>query len=348
MRHQDTADETPQIAFYYPGPVWMSGERIKNLLLFFDGIGILIPKYMKDRADLLDPAITAGLRKHRLLHTLTPEKLMDREATEKLASLMTDIIASGALDHLARDRTNFRELSYSRLGSLADPGLAKMIFEELKARGLAKETRDSVSIPMHPLVRKLVLVLLARILQPYGARLKLELHPATDQPQVVSALTEMLSQPSLSSAGHVVSLDLQEVGVDVSAVPIDEIVGFRHNHLTEFREYSRSVRGFVRQLALVPSDEERRAALQERQAEIHDRASQLRKFSREAFGRSASLLFGIAGAAWRFVRGDPVGALLAGSAGLFGAVGAKGLEAGVYSYLFEAGRKFRPNTKTRR
>jgi len=36
-----------------------------------------------------------------------------------------------------------------------------MIFEELKVRGLAKDSEDSVSIPMHPQVRNLVLVLLA-------------------------------------------------------------------------------------------------------------------------------------------------------------------------------------------
>jgi len=44
----------------------MSGERIKNLLLFFDGVGILIPEYMMDRPDILDPSITAGLREHGL------------------------------------------------------------------------------------------------------------------------------------------------------------------------------------------------------------------------------------------------------------------------------------------
>jgi len=143
----------------------------------------------------------------------------------------------------------------------------------------------------------------------------------------------------------VVSLDLETVGVDVSSVPIDEIISFRREHLAEYKEYSRSVRSFVRQLALLEKDKDRSAALEDRRAEIHDRAAQLHKSSRKAFGRSVSLLLGIAGAAWKFARGDPVGAILAGGAGLFGAMGAKGQEAGVYSYLFATGRKYRPGAR---
>lgn len=34
--------EAPEVAFYYPGHLWHSGEWIKNLLLFFDGVGLLV------------------------------------------------------------------------------------------------------------------------------------------------------------------------------------------------------------------------------------------------------------------------------------------------------------------
>jgi len=43
----------------------------------------------------------------------------------------------------------------SRLGYYGDDSLARMIFEELKKRGLAKDSEDKVSIPMHPKVRSL-------------------------------------------------------------------------------------------------------------------------------------------------------------------------------------------------
>jgi hypothetical protein len=120
---------TRELAFYYPNPMWYNPDWVKNLILFFDGIALLVPAYMRRRPEEIDPAIVAGLKKHGLLYIIEPEKAVDKAATEKLAMAMTDIITSGALDHLAKEDTAFHELSMSRLGSSGDEGLAKMIFE---------------------------------------------------------------------------------------------------------------------------------------------------------------------------------------------------------------------------
>jgi len=42
-----TKSRTRELAFYYPNPMWHSGDWIKNLILFFDGIALLVPTYMK-------------------------------------------------------------------------------------------------------------------------------------------------------------------------------------------------------------------------------------------------------------------------------------------------------------
>ena len=147
---------------------------------------------MKERPEEADPSIATAPKDKGLLHILEPETLVDTQATEQLATAMTEVIISGALDDLSKEKTAFHELSYSRLGGYGDAGLADMILEELKARGLARDTEDGVSIPMHPMVRSLVLVLLARILRPRGESLGLELSPATDRPRLVDALTEVL------------------------------------------------------------------------------------------------------------------------------------------------------------
>jgi len=128
--------ELPEVAFYYPNPIWMDGNWIKNLILFFDGIGLLVPEYMKDRIEEYDPAIVSGLRQYDLLHIIEPEKALDKPATEELASILTDVIVSGTLDILAKDSSDFQHLSRSRLGYYSDEGLADMIFQELKTRGL--------------------------------------------------------------------------------------------------------------------------------------------------------------------------------------------------------------------
>jgi hypothetical protein len=72
-----------------------------------------------------------------------------------------------------------------------------MIFEELKKRGLAKDSKDQVSIPMHPKVRSLVLVLLSQILRPYGKAINATLSPGTDMTNIVRALSELMAGMTL-------------------------------------------------------------------------------------------------------------------------------------------------------
>ena len=193
-----------ELAFYYPNPMWAYGDWIKNLVLFFDGIALLVPNYMKERPEELDRPIVVGLREQGLLEIIEPERAVNKSATEKLAMAMTDIIASGVLDKLTKEETAFHELSMSRLGSYGDKGLYQKIFGELKKRGLAKESKDQVSIPMHPKVRSLVLVLLSQILRPYGSTINANLSPATDHGGMVMALSEFLSLKIDPSVGNVI------------------------------------------------------------------------------------------------------------------------------------------------
>ena len=244
----------PEVAFYYPEPFWGDGDWIKNLILFFDGIGLLVPEYMRDRIDRNDPAIVTGLLEEKLLHIFEPETLVNKSATEQLAESLVNIITSGALDSLTTKGTRFAELSMSRLGYRGDIGLAEMIYAELKLRGLAKASEDGVSIPLHPLVRSLVLVLLAQILRQPGRDKGFDLAPATDRPKLVDALRELLSIPAAPSIGHVVAFDLNAVGVDLGPVPINEVLGFRREHLAQHRKYARSVRLFVHELSTMPPE----------------------------------------------------------------------------------------------
>ena len=57
----------------------------------------------------------------------------------------------------------FNELSRSRIGYGADVGLADMLVEELEAKELARPTENRVSIPLHPVVRTTILVILAQL-----------------------------------------------------------------------------------------------------------------------------------------------------------------------------------------
>lgn len=327
--------ERPELAFYYPGPVWYTGDWVKSLILFFDGIALLVPEYMKDRPSRVDPAIAAGLTEHGLLHILEPETMVDKAATERLAEAMTNVIVSGALDELTAEDTQFHELSYSRMGGYGDSGLAKMLLDELKSKGLARDSEDGVSIPMHPVVRATFLVLLAQILRPYGSKIGADLSPATDRPQIIGALQELLSLPASPSAGHVVAFDLNTVSVDLSQVPIDEVLDFRREHLKEHRAYARNVRQFVRELSLLP-ESDRQRAFEDRQAELDELAQQLRSVARKAWRKPASFAMSMAGAAWSVVTGNPVGAAFGAGGAIISALAGQPNEAGAYSYIFRA------------
>ena len=64
--------------------MWHHDDWIKTMILFFDGIGILLPDYLKGKPERADPAIAIPLREQGLLHILEPEtdrgQGRDREA----------------------------------------------------------------------------------------------------------------------------------------------------------------------------------------------------------------------------------------------------------------------------
>lgn len=326
------------IAFYYPGFRWTSDVWMKNMVMFFDGIALLVPESALNDSEFTNTD-GAYLLDQGLLHIIKPESVVDKLATEKLASAIKHLLSTGALEPLIQSRYEaFSEISRSRLGFSGDQELAETIVSELRAHGLALKTNTRDSVYVHDGVRSLILVLLSQILRPHGATLGLDLSPATDQSYYIQALMQLLSLPKLPSAGNVVTLDLQNVGVDLSSIPIDEIISFRTEHLVEHQTYARTIRKFVREISLFP-EEERNKVLQERQDELDEMAMQLRKRARHAWKRPASFALAMLGAAWTFHTGDPIGAILGTGAALVAGENPEP-ETGTYTYVFEANKMF--------
>ena len=307
---------------------------------------MLVPEYMRDHGKVEDYPIVASLKEHGLFHVIRPEESIGKEETKDLAKALTEIIASGGLDHLTKgsrqgaNLSSFGSLSMSRLGYYGDLKLAESIVQELKARGLAKDSEDGVSIPMHGTVRALILVLLAQILRTKGGGMGLTLSPATDQWRFVEALNEIISKrdSSIPTVGDIVSFDMAMVGVDLAAVPLDEVLDFRNQNYSQHRNYSLSVRQFARELSLMPS-EERLAAFEQRQEELDDAARAIRSASRKAWGRPASFAISLAGAGVALQGGAIAGGAIAAAGGVAAfllSMADKGEDAGVYSYIFSA------------
>jgi hypothetical protein len=327
----------PEIAFYYPGPVWRSGDWVKTLLLFFDGIALLVPRYLHDKPLRNDPVLAEPLRERGLLHVLEPETFIDQASTEHLTEVLVDLITSGAFDRLERN-SRFHELSYSRLGGMADASLAEMVLDDLKKRKLARASEDGVSIPMHPLVRATVLVLLAQILREPGQRRGLALQPVTDRQELINGLLTTLRLPQLPSAGHVVALDREQVSLNLAKVPLDEVLEFRAAHGQQHQAYMRNLRRFLAELAGLDEPARKRAFV-DRREELADAADELRRLARTYWRKPlAGFGLGLAGAAWTAHQGDVPTALLSLGAGLLSLQGLPHTGS-AYSYLFTAQRR---------
>lgn len=330
---QSEGATVPDFAFYYPGHLWYSPAWLKNLLLFFDGIALLVPEYKIHEPTRLDPEISNPLLDRGLLRLLRAESIVDAEATNRLAIAMAEIIGSGGLDYLSNERTEFHRLSYSRIGGYGDSQVADAILAELQRRGLAEPRGEELSVGVHPMVRVLVLVLLSQILRTHGRRYGMELAPATDQPKIVSALGELVSAGIPNSSGAIVSFDLEAVGVDLELVPLDEVLDYRKQHLAAYRQYARSVRKFAREISSL-TDEERREAFRDRSEEIKDMAAELARHASKAWRKPTTFSLSLAGAGASYIAGNIAGALFAATNAVIGTRQSASVDLGPYSYLF--------------
>jgi hypothetical protein len=283
LAKEDGEATLPEVAFYYPNPYWRNVDWVKNIILFFDGIGMLIPNYMEESAQFDDEAVIAGLKQHNLFHVFQPETFFDREAGVRLEQMMMAIVDAGTLDDLPRDEQFQRaSISMSRMGFHVAEESARRIHEALKKRNLAKDSEDGKSIPMHETVRYLILMMLSQILRANGKAAGFDLLPATDAPQLVGSLLTLLKKPTMPSVDHVIELDMEAVGVDLGSVPIEEILNYRNENRGSYRRYARQLRLTLHDLSLMPPDVQE-LKLEERQEELNGLASDLRKTARKAW-----------------------------------------------------------------
>lgn len=330
-----------ETAYYYPEPYWLVEEApwIKTLLLFFDQVALLLPSYMRHRPGELNPTLVEPLEDRGLLQILEPEWFVDEELTTTLTEIVVELITSGAFDDLPKDEP-FIELSMSRMGYSASEDLAEMVREELASRGLAKETEDGLSIPMHWRIRSVYLILLAQLAREAGRRHGFSLHPTTNDPAATGGLASFLELDPMPSRGQVVTFDLETVSVDLDAVPLDEVLAFRDEHRDQYRTYIANLRSFALDISLL-EEGDRARAWDDRRAELQAAAHELATYSRRAWKspkKLAGFAFGLTGAAWTALSGNPIPAILGLGSALSGMLPDRAA-GGIYSYLFEARRK---------
>ena len=337
--------ERLDVAYYYPAPYWGRGEGgwVKSLLLFFDKVSILLPSYMYGRHHVADPTLAQPLEELGLLEVLEPGHWVDEEMTKSLAEAVIGLLASGVFEDLPKD-VMFHELSQSRIGYGADIDLAGWVVSELQEKGLAKPSEDGVSVPLHPVVRTTMLVILAQLSRSAGRSRDLNIHPATQEWSAITDLVQTLSRERMPSRDRVIAFDLEPVSFNLDSVPLDELLDFRAEHKAAHRAYMRDLRGFMAELADIDVPKEREALLLQRRQEVADSAHEINRSSRKALGRNLpSWSFGLVGGAWSAVAGDPLGTVLSALGLVSSVLGLKSPESDkvtAYSYLFRVERTF--------
>lgn len=321
------------LAYLYPEPLWRSGEWVKNVLLLFDGVTLLVPDYMREAPSRIDVEIGQPLQEMGLLRVLSPEVLVDAEATSRLVTTLVDLIANGAFDDLP-PATVFHNLSHSRLGYVGDPGLSRMVIEELEARGLAQPSADGVSIPVHPLVRWSVLILLSQLMTSQSLQDGSRLEPVTDRPEVHRALAEVLNLPTMPTAGTVYASDVNTLGLNLAGVPLDEVLAFREQHGPAYRAYARNVRDFARTLGTF-SESDQASALTDRRDALADELAALQGLPESAWRSGANMVLGVVGATYKALKGDFFEAVQDFSSGVLG-VKPSGQPQTAFGYLLTA------------
>ena len=174
---------------------------------------------------------------------------------------------------------------------------------------LMEEARQKYGVPAG--MRALEAASASRLLSAVVTEIAIE--PVIDN-ENAAAFVAALMGPLDGGRAKIVTGDIAQIGLDLSAVPLDEVLGFRSQYGSEYRRYARDVRQYVLELSLM-NEADRHSALMDRRAELDDRAEQLRKIGRTAFARQTIAFgFGLAGAAWTLVHGDPWGAAFATAA----------------------------------
>lgn len=332
----------PDTAYYYPAPYWSFHDRgwIKSLLLFFDDIAILLPDYMYGRQKIADPVLAESLEERGLLRVLEPKNWIDSEMTDKLADIIVEFLTNGIFDKLPQAEY-FAELSQSRIGYGANLDLASFLVDELQAKDLARPSEDGVSIPLHPVVRTTILVILGQLSRIAGIKHGMTIHPATNDFSAITDLIETLSMESMPSRHNVIQLDLEPVTFDLTSIPLDDVLQFRTDHQAAHRVYMRALRGFMVELAEIGDPNEREIVLLERRQEIADTAHDIQRATRRDLGKNlASWSLGIAGGVWSFSTGDPLGLALSAIGLIPGIIPSQSKKVGAYSYIFAAHHTF--------
>lgn len=288
------------------------------------------------------------LQEAGLLHILDPGDVIDRDVGAALTEFVLEVATSDQRE-LMRDPDSpmsqaLLRRSWSSPHSLTheERAASDMVWEEMRRRGYASRIGRDRSVYLDTHAWAAVLAFLAQALRPAGRSLGLDLLPVTDNPSLLHgfrALLERVRRDPAISMADVVAFDLEQVALDLSGVPIADLLEFRQQHGDEYQRYASNARVFAQEVASTP-EIDRGTLLRDRRNELAAEADRLVHLARTWWRQPvASVSVGLAGAVLAGAHGDLGAATLSLLTGIVGAAGRPDRTT-VYSYLFRTGSNF--------
>jgi hypothetical protein len=336
-------------AYYASDWIWPSGssDLMKSMLLFFDKIAMALPPDLAAETIERDQILAVPLFEKGFLVNFDPNDVLDEDSARKLIETLTALVMHADPNRLSG--VPRMSITLSHWGHQRAPEAARAFESALVDRGLMTETGvgDLVWLPAN--MRLLVLVLFAQMLRGRHLGSDVIVHPVTDNDWLAAGLENFLGKFDMGGSSIVaprwlstrpdpmdpwqMEADLLEVGADLSAVPLDEVLDFKQEYGAHYRAYAESLRQFLETSAGY-SAAERRRAQNERRERIRDQADELRRISRRAFGvQTGTLALALVGIAMTL--GTPLPAVLAALVAILQMVPTSKDNLTAYSYLLK-------------
>lgn len=285
----------PEYAYLETGAHWdQDGEWPKNMLLLFDGVTVLLPEREEEWFRSRDEALIAGLEEHNVLSLVRPEQVVDKEACDSIVMSTLDLLSTEQVKRLAKPSEPM-EFYISKFGAAVDSRLVDDLVEELKKRELATPLFSKHSVAMHPVLGVLVLGEIAKHVVRHGLTNGYDLFPSTDNGQLHRMVKERGGEIDVSATTKVIASDFEAAGIELGAVPVDEIVSFRQEHRDLLNRYRLGLMEAAEELVL-RADKYEQTLLKERRERFATDKAAVERYYREWLKGKARLGMGVVGA----------------------------------------------------
>lgn len=211
----------PELAFYYGNGhygtmEWIGSDNLldwaKSILLFFDGIATNYSKRVFNKLVNDDPVLAQPLMEQGLLYNYPPKR--------QKVKLPSDI------DGLVKDQRFRAAVPYiEKMFEHADALHPQLVWNSVNAAIEADQLR--------------------------AATTDASIQPITNNSTVAKIASEWVNSFANASKADIIEADVEAVGIDLSKVPLDEVLDFRKQHGSEYRDYARELRDVTLTLSLM-------------------------------------------------------------------------------------------------